>query len=34
MLDQIRQRIIESDLTTTDIRIVLDILKEIEEQED
>lgn len=31
MIDEIRKRLIESDLTPHDLRIVLDILNEIEE---
>lgn len=34
MLEEIRQRIIESELTPQDLRIVLNILKEFEERED
>jgi len=34
MLEEIKQRIIESDLTPQDMRIVLDILKDFEEQKE
>lgn len=34
MFEEIRQRIIESELTPQDLRIVLNILKEFEERED
>lgn len=34
MLEQIKQRIIESDLSPRDIRIVLEILKEFESKKE
>ena len=33
MLDEIRKRIIDSDISPQDMRIVLDILKDFEEQQ-
>ena len=33
MLEEIKRRIIESDISPQDLRIVLDILKDVEEQQ-
>lgn len=33
IFDEIRERLIESDLTPHDLRIALDILKDVEEQQ-